>query len=158
MEKKFIKETDNGVIICTIKTDKYWSVTYEEYENENEEEKQWWAEAYEEYENDEIGYISGGRDHEKIIKHFPNLAKFSNMHLSDSSNGVPMYFQANGIYHLQNSTMETVCKHFRVDLEEARTLFFKMKEDFIDFYKHLSDLTIRYEKENKQLKQELNEL
>jgi len=139
MEKKFRKQKKNSVIICTINTDKYWSVTYEELGKD--------------------GYfISGGCNHKKIIKHFPSLEKFCNMHLSDSKTGLPMYFQDNGIYHLQNSTMETVCKHFRVDLEEARTLFFKMKEDSIGFYKHLSDLTIRYEKENKQLKQELNEL
>lgn len=80
-------------------------------------------------------FISGGCIHEEIIKHFPHLKIFVDLHLCDF-NGAPMYPSANGFYHLTkgfNKTkpdspqfMAEYCEYYRItpkqfnELKEAK--------------------------------------
>lgn len=59
----------------------------------------------------------GGCCHEEILRFFPKLKPFVNLHLSDAK-GAPMYPDANGFYHLQNSGKDVVMRHLRISEEE----------------------------------------
>lgn len=75
--------------------------------------------------------LGGGCCHEEIIKHFPNLKIFVDLHLCDYS-GAPMYPSANGFYHLTNGFNNTpidspkfkkeYCEYYRITTEQFDVL------------------------------------
>jgi len=55
---------------------------------------------------DDKNLIAGGCCHEEILKHFPELQIFADLHLADYT-GVPMYAVENGFYHLKHGFNRT---------------------------------------------------
>ncbi len=65
-------------------------------------------------------WVSGGCQHDEIIKHFPEFKPFVDLHLCDYS-GAPMYTVVNGLYHMNENLSDPTtnhkiefCKHYRV--------------------------------------------
>lgn len=65
-----------------------------------------------------------GGDHKTMIKIFPELKKYVDLHLSDK-NGIPLHALENGYYYLQNPKefdVNDVAEHFRIPVSEASKL------------------------------------
>jgi hypothetical protein len=79
-------------------------------------------------------YIGGGADHETMLKVFPELSKYINLHLS-AETGVPMHAVDNGFYYLQNPHQygrDVVAKHFRISKGDAGKLQKEVKSGEMD--------------------------
>ncbi|WP_231373109.1 hypothetical protein [Bacteroides sp. HPS0048] len=115
------------------------------------------ADIYEKRKNGRIVYAGGGCCHEEIQKRFPELAKFIPLHLCNHY-GAPMYPEANGFYHLQNSGKETTINYLRITEEEYNAL--SLAEDQKHFKYLLFSLGIveRWKKEADTLISELETL
>jgi hypothetical protein len=85
-------------------------------------------------------YVSGGCNHEEIVKHFPALKKFIPLHLS-THEGTPMYPVENGIYFLAHSTNDATKKYLRCTDDELAKLFLA-KDDKLYFKYQLFALGI----------------
>ena len=73
--------------------------------------------------------ITGGACHEEIIKHFPELQQFADLHLSDFK-GYPMHAVENGIYHLENSN-DKFCQYYGISQDHKKRL-----EKAVDKYEY----------------------
>ena len=141
--KKFQKVEGNTKIVITIGVKGYWSITYDEYEG------------------DEL--ISCGSDNDYILKHFPQLKMFTDLHLSDVLSGIPMHYKANGTYFLDNLgdkyNVNTIMTHFRLTKSEANFLIseYTNNEEF-RYVAFLNGLLPRFQQETVDALQELNNL
>jgi hypothetical protein len=87
--------------------------------------------------------ICGGCCHDEILKVRPDLKQFIDLHLCDF-NGVPMYAEANGFYHLINgferlngkTQKEYFCDYYRVTLEQYDILIEVKEEAFYGYLLH----------------------
>lgn len=101
--------------------------------------------------------ISGGCIHDDIMKYFPELKLFVDLHLSDCE-GKPMYAVENGFYHLKNTSVKVAQKYLRATDAEIEIL--NKVNDKMYFTKLLFDFGIvaRWEKEAKIAIKELEAL
>lgn len=65
--------------------------------------------------------ISGGCNHEEILKWFPDFADFARLHLCDV-HGAPMYAIENGLYWLKEKGFEACAEYLRISPELAAKL------------------------------------
>lgn len=65
--------------------------------------------------------ITAGCCHEDILKVYPELKIFVDLHLSDYL-GRPMYAAENGRYHFNNSSKEVAMNYLRISAEEYESL------------------------------------
>ena len=102
--------------------------------------------------------IIGGCCHKEILKHFPEFKIFVNLHLSDCK-GRPMYAEANGIYHFENTSFEVAKNYLRLTNEEAEALN-KFTKDKLIFKATLENLGVvkRWESEANEAIKLLEEL
>ena len=66
-------------------------------------------------------FTNAGSCHDEILRVKPSLKIFADLHGCDAK-GAPMYAQANGYYHLKNSSKETVLSYLRITSEEYDVL------------------------------------
>lgn len=69
----------------------------------------------------ERNYIMGGCCHEEIVKLFPELKIFVDLHLNDFR-GYPMYYIENGFYNLKNMKKEEFLDNMKVKEKDYETL------------------------------------
>lgn len=67
--------------------------------------------------------------HDEIKEAFPQLEKFIPLHLSNLK-GVPMYAMENGMYWAKQNKVETLAKHLRISIDDAKNLCKLAKVDF----------------------------
>ena len=105
------------------------------------------ADIYEKNNQDCWKLIKCGCCHDEIAVAFPELCPFIPLHLCDAK-GVPMFAQANGFYHLWNSTCEITMKELRITRQEYNR-FLSEAEDHLYFTYLLQVMGIpkRWEKE-----------
>lgn len=115
------------------------------------------ADIYEKKRNGSFYWCAGGCCHEEIEKRCPELAKFIPLHMCNHY-GAPMYPEANGLYHLQNSSKETTVNYLRITEDEYNAL--SLAEDQKHFKYLLFSLGIveRWKKEADTLISELETL
>lgn len=115
------------------------------------------ADIYEKKRNGSFYRCAGGCCHEEIEKRCPELAKFIPLHMCNHY-GAPMYPEANGLYHLQNSSKETTVNYLRITEDEYNAL--SLAEDQKHFKYLLFSLGIveRWKKEADTLISELETL
>lgn len=77
-------------------------------------------------------FISGGMAEDIIPIYAPELTKYINLHLANSTTGEPMYSIDNGYYHYSNGALETVKKYLRLTTEQAQELDNLPKDKKID--------------------------
>jgi len=105
--------------------------------------------------------IFGGCCHDEILKHFPELKIFVDLHLCDYT-GAPMHAIENGFYHLSKgfenlkgkTQKEYFCDYYRVTPDQYDTLILAKDKEYFGFL--LFDLGIlnQWKKEaNKAIKQ-----
>jgi len=120
------------------------------------------ADIYEKNKNGRFIWAAGGCCHEEIIKHFPNLKMFVDLHLCDYT-GAPMYPSANGLYHLTNGFHNTpiespkfkteYCEYYRITAEQFDALkTAKNKTQFAILLDSLGILNQWKEQANKAIK------
>jgi hypothetical protein len=116
------------------------------------------ADIYEKNKYDYWKWAAGGCCHEEIAVVFPELRPFIALHLSDAK-GAPMYAQANGFYHLRNSSREVTMNELRITREEY-TRFLREAEDQLYFTYLLQTMGIpaRWEEEARTAIKQLEEL
>ena len=76
-----------------------------------------------------------GANHEEILKHFPELQDFVDLHLSDID-GTPMYAVENGWYwNSEKYDRNVIARHLRISEDAADKLHnsAKTKEEFAEF-------------------------
>lgn len=115
------------------------------------------ASIYQKKGNGQFYQISVGCLHEEIKKHFPELAKFIPLHLCNHY-GAPMYLEANGIYHLQNSGKETTIEYLRITDYEYNTLSLSADQTYFKYLLFSLGIVDRWEKEANCLISELEAL
>lgn len=116
------------------------------------------ADIYEKNKYDYWKWAAGGCCHEEIAVVFPELRPFIALHLCDAK-GAPMYAQANGFYHLRNSSREVTMNELRITREEY-TRFLREAEDQLYFTYLLQTMGIpaRWEEEARTAIKQLEEL
>jgi hypothetical protein len=67
-------------------------------------------------------FIAGGMAEDILPIYAPELAKYINLHLADSTTGEPIYSIENGYYHYNNGNLNTVKKLLRLTTEQAQDL------------------------------------
>lgn len=114
--------------------------------------------VYEQYANGQWEWTQGGCCHEPIAKYFPQFQPFIDLHLCDAK-GAPLYAQANGFYHLRNSSREVTMKELRITDQEYDR-FFREAEDQLYFTYLLQTMGIpaRWEQEARAAIRQLEEL
>lgn len=106
------------------------------------------------FEKNEYGnwkWYSGGCQHEEILKHFPELSDFVDLHLSNVY-GQPMYADGNGHYWLTKEGAKKCAQYLRIDEDTARKLsgdkaFFKYQLfalGIVDKWKEEADKAIEH--------------
>lgn len=90
--------------------------------------------------------ITAGACHDTILKYFPELKPFVDLHLCDAF-GAPMYAAENGFYHLRNGfnrkegdIKATFCEYYRVTPEQFDEL--NKSESVLQYAVRLKNLGI----------------
>lgn len=65
--------------------------------------------------------VGGGAAHDIILEHFPEFKPFVDLHLSDYL-GAPMYAEANGFYHLKNTSVNACKDYIRASTEQMKAV------------------------------------
>jgi hypothetical protein len=109
--------------------------------------------------------ICGGCCHDEILKHFPELKIFVDLHLCDYT-GTPMYSIENGFYHLSKgfenlkgkTQKEYFCDYYRVTPDQYDTLILAKDKEYYGFL--LFDLGIlnQWKKESNKVIKKLEKL
>ena len=115
------------------------------------------ADIYEKKRNGSFNWYAGGCCHEEIEKRFPELAKFIPLHLCNHY-GAPMYPEANGLYHLQNSSKETTVNYLRITEDEYNALYLAEDQKYFKYLLFSLGIVERWEKEADTLISELETL
>lgn len=95
--------------------------------------------------------------HEEIQKHCPELAKFIPLHLCNHY-GAPMYPEANGFYHLQNSGKETTIEYLRITEDEYNALSLAEDQKYFKYLLFSLGIVDRWKEEADTLISELETL
>lgn len=109
------------------------------------------AHIYELRANGRYMYVSGGYQHEKIEKHFPEFSDFIKLHLSNVY-GQPMYTVEKCLYYLQSEGVEKCAEYLRISTELAAQLskekdYFKyqlFELGIVDQWKREAEAAIRH--------------
>lgn len=115
------------------------------------------ADIYEQKGNGCFVWSAGGCCHEEIQKHSPELARFIPLHLCNHY-GAPMYPEANGLYHLQNSGKETAINYLRITEEEYNILSLAEDKEYFKYLLFSLGIVDRWKKEADDLILELETL
>lgn len=95
-------------------------------------------------------FEKGGCCHDEVLRIFPDLKIFINLHLSNID-GVPMHYIENGFYHFCRD-LQVAAEHLRVPLAELEQL----KKDRVsksDFCTYLEGKKERWRKEAEKVKE-----
>ncbi len=122
--KKVIKKviSPKKTIEVSISTKKYFSITADVWERSKES-----STDYKYFNNQKYILTQAGCCHDIILKYFPNLKIFVDLHLSNLQ-GVPMYLTENGVFFInqflkrKDYNINTIQKHFRISRTEAKKL------------------------------------
>lgn len=116
------------------------------------------ADTYQKKLNGQFYNVSGGCQHEEILKHFPDYYKmFVSLHLCNHY-GQPMYPVANGFYHMKNSSKEVCMDYLRISENEYKLLKIAEDEKYFKYLLFKSGIVKRWNKEAKQAILKLQEL
>ena len=115
------------------------------------------ADIYEKKRNGSFCWCAGGCCHEEIKKRVPELAKFIPLHLCNHY-GAPMYPEANGLYHLQNSGKETTIDYLRITEDEYNALSLAEDQNYFKYLLFSLGIVDRWKEEADTLIQELETL
>lgn len=101
--------------------------------------------------------IVGGCIHEEILKHFPKLKKFVNLHLCDCY-GAPMYAVENGYYFMHKDGKEAGKKYLRLTDEEAEQLYQAPDKYYFEYLLNKLGVVSRWNEEARAAIKELEEM
>lgn len=148
--KKLIYTKGKQLIEIKLENEKHFSFTYKHGQPS-------------ETTHEETTYIDGKLCHligigcaTEIMLNYPELAKYINLHLADSTTGEPMYSIDNGYYHYSNGALETVKKYLRLTTEQAQELDNLTKDKKIDKLEFIQKFIITNLERWKQEAEELN--
>ena len=77
--------------------------------------------------------VAGGCNHDDIVKYFPELKKFTSLHLCGHA-GEPMYPVENGIYHIKDKK-DVAMEYLRITEEEYDKLLLAVDDKL--YFRHL---------------------
>lgn len=102
-------------------------------------------------------WVSGGCIHEDILKHWPELKQFVDLHLCNFL-GQPMYPIANGIYHIKRS-LSVAKEYLRITDAEAAELYLASEEkDFFKYKLYKMGIVSRWKEESDRAIARLEEM
>jgi hypothetical protein len=99
----------------------------------------------------------GGAMGDEIAELFPEFKIFADLHLCDAK-GAPMHAEANGFYHLKESSKETTINYLRITEEEYNKLIISEDKDFFNYMLQALAIPERWEQEAKAAIAKLEEL
>lgn len=100
---------------------------------------------------------SCGRCHEAIQRRCPEIAKFIPLHLCNHY-GAPMYPEANGFYHLQNSGKAVTMDYLRITEDEYNALSLAEDKKYFKYLLFSLGIVARWKEEADTLISELESL
>lgn len=115
------------------------------------------ADIYEKKRNGSFYWRAGGCCHEEIKKRCPELAKFIPLHLCNHY-GAPMYPEANGFYHLQNSGKAATIDYLRITEDEYNALSLAEDKKYFKYLLFSLGIVTRWKEEADTLISELETL
>lgn len=115
------------------------------------------AEIYEKRKNGRFVWRAGGCCHEEILKRFPQLKKFVDLHLSNHY-GAPMYPVENGFYHIRNSSKATAINYLRITETEYDLLHKAEDKQYFKYLLYMLGIVERWKRESNEALKKLEEL
>lgn len=89
----------------------------------------------------------GGVIGDEIAKLWPEFKIFNDLHLCDAK-GAPMYAEANGFYHLKQSTKDVAMNYLRIDENEYNALVIAEDQDHFNYIlNNILGIPARWERE-----------
>ena len=140
MKKQVSRIIGEEVIIVNVHNDgtgkdnRYWSVTYDRGESRRGKIRD--GDKIE-HNGKQYAFVSGGCNPELILKYFPKLKPFIDLHLS-SLDGIPMYLIENGEYFVKKNEPQFVASHFRISQEQADNLIATYRSKAVKYNKDVA--------------------